>query len=107
MIWFALSANFKVFIVYSKFFEEGDILPIINVLVFIVKDYWSNRVNFDSLNAATLDFLVLDKELITFPKVVKDKLMFFNYSKWSFTINYFLLIFSLPAKSHKLSLDFI
>ncbi len=60
VIWLALYANFRVFMVSSRFFEEGEILPIIKVLVFIVKDYWSKRVSFDYLNEATLAFLPLD-----------------------------------------------
>lgn len=54
------------------------------VFVFIVKDYCNNLVSLDSRNAATVAFLPLDKEFITFPKVVKDKFIFFNYCKWSF-----------------------
>lgn len=51
------------------------------VFVFIVKDYCNNLVSLDSRNAATVAFLPLDKEFITFPKVVKDKFIFFNYCK--------------------------
>ncbi len=51
------------------------------VFVLIVKDYCNNRVSFDSRNAATVAFLPLDKEFITFPKVVKDKFIFFSYCR--------------------------
>ena len=62
--------------------EEGEMLPTIKVYVFPVRDYWSNRVNLDYLNAAIL-FAFDDKEAITFPSVVNDWLIFFNYLKWS------------------------
>ena len=42
-----------------------------NVYVFPVKDYCSNRVSFDYRNAAIL-FTFDDNDAITFPNVVKD-----------------------------------
>ncbi len=86
-------------------FAEGEILPTMKVKVFPVKESWSKRVNFDYRNAAILLFL-LDRLAITFPKVVKDWLMFFSYLKWSSFISSLLFTFSDPAKSHKLSLAF-
>jgi len=64
--------------VSSIFFEEGERFPKIYVKVFSVRDDCSNLVNFDYLKAATL-FYPEDKADITFPKVVKDKLIFFSY----------------------------
>lgn len=49
-----------------------------NVFVFMVNDYCKRRVNFDYRKAATFAFLLLDNELITFPKVVKDKFIFLS-----------------------------
>lgn len=51
------------------------------VFVFTVNDYCNNRVSLDSRNAATVAFLPLESEFITFPKVVKDKFIFFNSCK--------------------------
>lgn len=59
--WLALYANLSVFMVSSMFFEEGEIFPIMKVFVLIVKDSWSSRVSLDSLNAATLVFLPLER----------------------------------------------
>lgn len=77
----ALSTNFKVLSVSSLFFEEGDIAPTMNVLVFPISDYWSKRVSFDYLKIEEFLTDPFDKALITFPNVVKDKLIFFNSSK--------------------------
>jgi hypothetical protein len=56
--------------------------PIINVLVFIVKDYCNSLVSFDYLKAAIFDFLLLlDNVEMTLPNVVNERLMFFSYSK--------------------------
>lgn len=66
------------------FLDEGEIFPMMNVFVFIVKDYCNNRVSFDYRKAATVAFFPLDKAFITFPNVVKERFMFFNYCKWSF-----------------------
>lgn len=63
-------------------FDEGEIFPTIKVYVFPVKDYCKSLVSFDSRNAAIL-LVFEDSDAITFPKVVKDWLMFFNYWKWS------------------------
>lgn len=46
--------------VSSMFLEEGEMFPMMNVLVFMVSDYWSSRVSFDSLKAATLVFFPLE-----------------------------------------------
>ena len=89
----ALSTNFNVFIVSSMFLVEGEILPIINVFVLPTNESWSNLVNFDSRNADLSLESPLDKDFITFPKVVKDKLIFFNSYRCSRAIFYFLLIF--------------
>ena len=67
--------------VSSMFLDEGEMLPMMNVFVLMVRDYCKSRVSFDSLKAATLDFFPLESEYITLPKVVKDKLMFFSYCK--------------------------
>ena len=59
--WLALYANLSVFMVSSMFFEEGEMFPIMKVFVLMVKDSWSSRVSLDSLNAATLVFLPLER----------------------------------------------
>lgn len=66
-------------------FSEGEILPIIKVKVLAVNESCKSRVNFDSRNAGTL-LLPLDKLYITFPKVERDWLIFFNYLKCSSAI---------------------
>ena len=80
--------------------------PTMNVKVLPVSESCSNLVNFDYRNDATL-LLLLDREAMTFPSVVRDWLMFFNSLKWSLFISSPLLTFSDPAKSHKLSLAFL
>lgn len=97
--------NFKVFIVSSILFNEGEILPTIKVNVFPVKESCSNLVNFDYRKDATL-FTLLDKLAITLPRVVNDWLIFFSYLKWASLISYALFTFSDPAKSHKFNLAF-
>lgn len=67
----ALYTNFKVFIVSSMLFKDGEIFPTINVKVLPVNESCSNRVNLDYLKAATL-LTLLERLAITFPKVVKD-----------------------------------
>lgn len=57
--------------------------PMMNVLVFMVKDSWSSRVSFDSLKAATFDFLPLESVYMTLPSVVRDKLIFLSSCKCS------------------------
>jgi len=104
VMWLARSTNFKVLIVSSIFLAEGDKFPKIKVKVLPVRDYWRSRVNFDYLNAPAAFLSPLDSAKITFPKVVKERLIFFNSFNCSSPIAYFLLIFSDPAKSHKLSL---
>lgn len=73
-------------------FDEGEMLPTMNVKVLPVRDYCRRRVSFDSRKAAML-FVFEDNEAMTLPNVVKDWLMFFNYWKWSFPIVYPLFIF--------------
>lgn len=90
--------------VYYLFFEEGEIAPTMIVFVFPVKDSWRSRVSLDYLNMAVFFEGSFDKELMTLPRVVKDKLMFFSSYRWSFVIAYLLFIFSDPAKSHKFNL---
>ncbi len=46
--------------VSSMFLEEGDMLPIMKVLVFMVNDYCNKRVSFDYLKAAMFVFFPLD-----------------------------------------------
>ena len=88
------------------FNREGDIFPIMKVNVFDVNDSWRSLVNFDYLNEGIF-FPPLDKLYITFPNVVSDWFIFFSSLKWSFPIYSFLLTFSDPARSHKLSLAFL
>lgn len=76
-----------------------------NVYVFPVKDYCNNLVSFDYLNAATI-LVFEDNEAITFPKVVKDWLIFLSSWKCYVPIVSPLFIFYEPAKSHRLSLAF-
>jgi len=68
----ALSTNFKVFIVSSIFFIDGEILPMIKVNVLPERESCSNLVSFDSLKGATDLVFVLDRLAITFPRVVSD-----------------------------------
>ena len=92
-MWLALYTNFNVFIVYYIFLAEGDRLAIINVFVFPVSDYWSKRVNFDSLKAPDIFLSPLDRAYITFPKVVKERFIFFNYFNCISPMASFLFIF--------------
>lgn len=98
---FALSTNFNVFKVSSLFFDDGEIVPIKTVLVFPTNDSCSRRVSFDYLKMDKFLVSSFDSILITFPKVVKDRLIFFSSFKCSFVISSFLFIFYDPAKSHK------
>lgn len=59
--------------------DDGEILPIMNVWVLTVKDYCKSLVNFESRKGATVFLSLLESANITLPKVVKDKLIFFNY----------------------------
>ena len=61
------------------FFEDGDIAPIINVLVLPINDYWSRRVSFDSLKIDEFFTMPFESSLMTLPRVVKERLIFFNY----------------------------
>ena len=72
---------------------DGEIFPTINVKVLPVKDSCKSLVNLDSRNAGTPLDLVEDRFDITFPKVVKDWLIFFNYWKCYPLIYYVLLTF--------------
>lgn len=103
----ALYTNFKVFIVSSIFFIEGDILPTIKVKVLPERESWSNLVSFDYLKGATDLFLLVERLAMTLPKVVNDWLIFFSYLKWSLFIISLLFTFYEPAKSHKFSLAFL
>lgn len=80
-------------------------LPTINVNVFPVSESWSNRVSFDYLNEATL-FTLLERLAITFPRVLKDWLIFLSSLKWSSLMSSPLLTFYDPAKSQRFSLAF-
>lgn len=86
--------------------REGEMFPTIKVKVLPVSESWSKRVNFDSRNEATL-FTLLDKLAITFPKVVKDWLMFLSSLKCSLLMSSALFTFSEPAKSQRFSLAFL
>lgn len=79
-------------------FEET--VAIIAVFVFPPNESWRSLVNFDYLYGG-MDFPVA-KDPMTFPKVVRDKLIFFNSSKCSTLIVSLFCIFSEPARSHKL-----
>jgi hypothetical protein len=70
-----------VFNVSSLFLDDGEIAPTIKVFVFYVNDSCNNLVNFDYLKIALLVFVPFEREFITFPKVVRDKFIFFNYYK--------------------------
>lgn len=63
-------------------------------------------MSFDSRNGAIALPLPLLREAITFPRVVRDWLIFLSYLKWAYDMLYDLFIFYEPAKSHKLSLAF-
>ena len=52
-------------------------------------------------------FVFDDNDAITFPKVVKDWLIFLSYWRWSEPMVSVLFIFYEPAKSHKFSLAFL
>ena len=77
--------------------------PIIKVLVLPTRDYWRSLVSFDYLKNDKLLPLPFERELITFPNVVNDKLIFFNSYKCSVFICYLLLIFYDPARSQRLN----
>lgn len=103
----ALSTNFKVLNFYSRFLADGDIAPIMIVFVLPINDYCSKRVSFDYRNIDVFFMACpLVRKFMTFPNVVRDKLMFFSSFKWSSPIAYFLFIFYEPAKSHRLNFDF-
>lgn len=74
-------------------------VAIIAVYVLPPKESCKSLVNFDYRNGG-FEFLS-DRLPITFPKVVNDKLIFFNSSKCSCSIFYALFIFYDPAKSHR------
>lgn len=61
---------------------EGEIFPTMNVKVLAVKESCKSLVSFDYLKGGT-PLCVLERLAITFPRVVKDWLMFFSYLKWS------------------------
>lgn len=86
------------------FFDDGDIVPKTNVLVFPIKDSCSNLVNL--LYRKTAVFLTgpFDRLFITFPKVESDKFIFFSSYICSPTICSILFTFYDPAKSHRFSL---
>lgn len=102
----ALSTNFNVLIVSYTFLDEGDIAPIMKVFVLPSKESCKSLVSFDSRKKVVFLYGPFESEYITFPRVVNDKLMHFSSSKCILFIFYFLFIFSDPAKSHKLRLDF-
>jgi hypothetical protein len=79
--------------VSSRFLEEGDKFPKINVYVFPVRDSCNNLVSLDYRKAATAFLSPLDKAKITFPRVVSDKLIFLSYFSCTSPITYFLFIF--------------
>jgi len=66
------------------------------------KESWSNLVNFESLYGICCDF-PSTKALITFPKALNDKLIFWAYLSLSPAAPV-LLNLSLPAKSTKFNL---
>lgn len=102
----ALSTNLSVLIVSSIFLEEGERLPKMKVYVFPVRDYCSNLVSLDYLKAATAFLSPLERAKMTFPKVVRDRLIFLSYLSCTSVMAYFLLIFYDPAKSHRFNRPF-
>ena len=64
------------------FLMDGEMFPIMKVKVLPVRESCSSRVSFDYRNEAT-DLLLLEREAITFPRVVSDWFMLRSYWKWS------------------------
>ena len=81
-------------------------LPTMKVNVLLVRESCSRRVSFDSRKGATAFPLPLLSEAMTLPRVVRDWLIFLSSLKWASDMLSDLLIFSEPAKSHKLSRAF-
>lgn len=69
-------------IVSSRFILLGDIFPTIKVEVLAVKESWRSLVSLDYLKAA-IPLLPEDKLWITFPRVVRDWLIFLSSLKCS------------------------
>jgi hypothetical protein len=61
-------------------------------------------VSLDSRKAPAAFLSPLDSANITFPRVVRERLMFLSYFSCYYPMAYFLLIFYEPARSHRLSL---
>ena len=74
LIFLALSAYFKVFLVSSNVWDEGKILQIMTVLQLPPNESCNNLVSFESLNG--INFFLSTKELIHFDKANKDLLIF-------------------------------
>lgn len=76
-ICWALYKNFKVFRDYSRQVALGAIAAIIAVLVLPPKVSCKSLVSFDYRYGGTA--FGLERQLITFPSVVSDKLIFLSY----------------------------
>ena len=98
----ALSANFKVLTVSSTAWDDGLTVAIRNALVPPEKVSWSSLVNLESLYGTKS--LFSDSCWMTFPNVVRLKLIFFISDKWPISNSSCLFSFSLPAKSHMFNL---
>ena len=101
----ARSANFKVEIVSSMCSANGETVATRYVWVFPPTESWRRRVSLDSRKGTCGCALEEESYWITFPRVVRDRLMFLSSSKCFACISSSLLTFSEPAKSPRFSFE--
>ena len=66
------------FIVSYTFFDDGEMFPMMKVLVLPIRESCKIRVNLDSLKDDLNFVSPLDKDFITLPRVVRERLMFLS-----------------------------
>jgi len=103
MIFFARSANFKVDIVSSEWSSKGLTAAIKVVLVFPPRLSCKSLVIFESLYDICDLLFPWARAWITFPRLLKLRLIRLSSSKCSLPMDSSLWIFSDPAKSQRLS----
>ena len=104
MIFLARSANFSVEMVSSEWSISGLTAAIKVVRVFPPRLSWRRRVIFESLYDMCALFLPYASAWMTLPRQLRLRLIVFSSSKCYYPMMSSLWIFSLPAKSQRLSL---